>query len=632
MSKKITITAAIIAAILICILFKPVLAGQLNSYTMQEEQLEEIRISSQGRRYTLNVYKTDEGKVLIPIHDDSVSRFLNNFDARITWLVPLKTVVLGVTGGRDFRVKIGENKGEFGGKAFPLSHPAKIINDIPCVPLECFEAAYNFKAFLCKETGVYFMDPIIDDIYFKEEKGKLQLVVHGAHPLKYETSKLESPDRFVIDIHNAVLNEELTQKDIRYRRAGSVFVSQYSTAPNIVRLILTMNLMEIEMDRENKDEKKIIANLFFPQAAAYVQGLKLERITSFSVEKEKDRVVILIRSTGPVQYEWRRLLPPDNRYFIDIPHAKLWEEKIKTLNTGYISSASITQIQTRPEPVARVTLNLDMPCSVSVEPDEKDPRVIRVEVLKAEVNPEVVERQGFGITRFAVQGGVVICIDPGHGGSDPGACHHGMRESDLNLDIALRLRALLQKAGWNVIMTRTTDRDVSFAGSSDSRELGDRANIANSMNAQIFVSIHNNASTSPSQNGTSTHYYKDIDLPLAQVLHSHIVSAIRLRDNGVRRDGFFVARHTRMPAALLELGFMSNPSDAAFLGNPQFRQRCAEGIFNGLMAYAKMRNLGNTRADMLPPDVHKVIEERKQEAIREIEQTKPMADPDFSER
>lgn len=105
-------------------------------------------------------------------------------------------------------------------------------------------------------------------------------------------------------------------------------------------------------------------------------------------------------------------------------------------------------------------------------------------------------------------GGTRIVIDPGHGGNDPGATGNGLIEKELNLDVALRLRDLLEAdtgdpnggGSWQVVMTRTSDVDVSLQA---------RVDIANSWPADRFVSIHHNAFSSPAANGTETYSFAE---------------------------------------------------------------------------------------------------------------------------
>ena len=175
--------------------------------------------------------------------------------------------------------------------------------------------------------------------------------------------------------------------------------------------------------------------------------------------------------------------------------------------------------------------------------------------------------------------GKKIVLDPGHGGSDSGAKALGIVEKTLNLDIALRTKNLLENAGFSVVMTRTTDTYVSLAG---------RAAIANNSNADIFISIHGNAFNG-SANGVETFWYgkfeKANSIRLANLLQDNVVSKTNISHRRVAEGNYHVIRETEIPSALLEVGFIDNPSDAAKLKQSKYKQLAAEGIMLGVLDY-----------------------------------------------
>jgi N-acetylmuramoyl-L-alanine amidase len=175
--------------------------------------------------------------------------------------------------------------------------------------------------------------------------------------------------------------------------------------------------------------------------------------------------------------------------------------------------------------------------------------------------------------------GKKIVLDPGHGGSDPGARASGIVEKELNLDIALRTKNLLESAGFSVVMTRTTDVFVA---------LERRAEIANTSNADIFISIHGNSFNGATQ-GLETFWYgkyeKANSMRLAHALQNNLVSKMNMSYRRVAEGNFHVIRETKIPSALLEVGFIDNPSDAAKLKQSKYRQLAAEGIMLGALDY-----------------------------------------------
>ena len=211
-----------------------------------------------------------------------------------------------------------------------------------------------------------------------------------------------------------------------------------------------------------------------------------------------------------------------------------------------------------------------------------------------------------------------IVLDPGHGGRDPGAIgRNGIREKQLTLDIALRLREILERDGFRVIMTRSDDTFIS---------LQRRAEIANEANADLFVSIHANASKRKGISGFEVYYLSDAtddharalesvengDLPVdtkarmsadTQVIVWDLLNSayrtqsrdladavcrglrsvrVPFENRGVKSARFAVLKGSRMPAVLIEVGFITNPSEGSSLKMPGYRQRLADGIRHGI--------------------------------------------------
>ncbi|RPF53450.1 N-acetylmuramoyl-L-alanine amidase [Aquisalibacillus elongatus] len=172
-----------------------------------------------------------------------------------------------------------------------------------------------------------------------------------------------------------------------------------------------------------------------------------------------------------------------------------------------------------------------------------------------------------------------LYLDPGHGGRDPGASGSGLVEKSVNLDIALRIRSLLNQTYDNVEvkMSRTSDQYKS---------LTQRTNEANSWEADFYLSIHCNAFNGSTRgyedyihsslsNSSQTAQYRD-------VIHEEITDAISLRNRGKKKANFHVLRETNMSAMLTENGFIDNTQDAKLLEDPGFRQKVAQGHVNGL--------------------------------------------------
>lgn len=198
--------------------------------------------------------------------------------------------------------------------------------------------------------------------------------------------------------------------------------------------------------------------------------------------------------------------------------------------------------------------------------------------------PDILEPESNRLT------GKVVCIDPGHGGSDPGAIGpSGTLEKDNNLAIALLLREKLEANGCTVLMTRDNDTDVYGPNASASEELGARVDIANEAGADIFVSIHNDAFTNSAASGTTTyHYGHDASINLANYIQKCVVHELGTKDRNVRFGSFYVIRYTNMPSVLVEVAFISNPEEELLLASCDGRTKAAQSICEGIMKYFKV--------------------------------------------
>lgn len=180
---------------------------------------------------------------------------------------------------------------------------------------------------------------------------------------------------------------------------------------------------------------------------------------------------------------------------------------------------------------------------------------------------------------------ILVVIDPGHGGKDPGAIGIGrVREKDIVLPISLHLQEFLSQNGIEVRMTRGSDSFVSLEG---------RSVRANKADADLFVSIHANAISlqRPDVNGLETYYFES-GRSLADTIHRNVLKRIStIRDRRVRRARFYVLRKTRMPSVLVEVGFVTGREDVYRLQDRSYRQRMAEAIGEGILEYIKKAGL-----------------------------------------
>ncbi len=219
-----------------------------------------------------------------------------------------------------------------------------------------------------------------------------------------------------------------------------------------------------------------------------------------------------------------------------------------------------------------------------------------------------------------------VVIDPGHGGSDPGA-QGVVSEEEVVLDVSLKLKELLERQGITVIMTRSGDYSLKDTKRAD---LAARAAMATREDRNLFISIHANSAGSNSANGIETWVFgKPVDASLldiaidengggelgealtlesqkmfesivsdivreeqlrlsktlAEMVQAGMITETSARDRGIHENYFYVIRNAQTPAVLVELGFVNNPTEGSKLSTSAYRQKLADGLYNGIMSF-----------------------------------------------
>jgi N-acetylmuramoyl-L-alanine amidase len=358
-------------------------------------------------------------------------------------------------------------------------------------------------------------------------------------------------------------------------------------------------------------------------------GLAPATITGLRTQSLDGAFNVSLAISGNVVYEFHRL--SDNRWYVDFKPATLGvPNEDQSPNDPSVLSLRVKPFVGPVDRLAtvRVALSLQGPRAVNLVPSSEgltievsgqdDPAAQSYgtgELLPGRLYTGIVPLPPVSVAPGQLEApdepwkfgrGVqtnsrLIVIDPGHGGSDTGAMHNGLVEKELNLDISKRLRAILIARGWEVKMTRDSDVDVFGPNASARDELQARDDVANKAGARLFVSIHINSFTSGDLNGTTTYYYKATSYALADAVHARLAAALPSKDDGIRKDNFYVIHHATMPAILVETAFLSNSADAQLLKSSAFLQKVAGGIADGIADYASgsqpLSNEGGSSAD-----------------------------------
>jgi N-acetylmuramoyl-L-alanine amidase len=181
----------------------------------------------------------------------------------------------------------------------------------------------------------------------------------------------------------------------------------------------------------------------------------------------------------------------------------------------------------------------------------------------------------------------VVLIDAGHGGFDPGKVTDSQKfEKDINLEISLKLQKYLEQGGAYVITTRTIDEAL---GSSKSSDMESRKYIANTQNADIMVSIHQNSFPDKSVKGAQVFYYNKSDNSkvLAESIQTQIHTFVDYsnKNKAQPNSNYYLLKKTTIPAVIIECGFMTNPSELSKLLDDHYQSKLAWAVYMGIIDY-----------------------------------------------
>lgn len=391
------------------------------------------------------------------------------------------------------------------------------------------------------------------------------IAIEGDSITSFNHFRLSNPERIVVDIMDATINNKdgAYRLDFNSRAVRAVRVSQfvpdntYKPDDKIVRVVIDLQ----EKDKYEDYHVELVNNrlLLHVEGKPY-EGLKYQEL-SHSVS------TLSFVSNSVVNYDVKPI-GTANGFRVTIPKSSFRQEfKHIELQDHLIKNITVDDTTDPLNFLVDVHLN-----------EEIEYRVITATRART-LMLELVNKNKYR--------GILIAIDPGHGGADPGAISpiRRVRESELVLDVSHRVNKLLKEVGFRTIMTRTADTTLS---------LQERAAIANEANANLFVSIHANAAASTAINGVENLYYPSELNPedsrdnkrLAQIFQAEMVRQLGAFNRGIfARDKLFVIRETKMPAVLTEMGFLTNRDEEDKLATDEYRQQVAQAIYQSILKY-----------------------------------------------
>lgn len=383
----------------------------------------------------------------------------------------------------------------------------------------------------------------ITGVRVSSSQDKTRIVVDAKAPVTYRTMVLKDPGRVVVDIKGAWLSPQVK----RELSVSSSFVSRARVAqfdPRTVRVVVETTV--------GKDNYKI-----FPLTGGPVPG----------------RVVLDFGRVGP-DSAGATIALPDVKAPTKPAAPQTKPTKPTKPQTPQTKPAETKPVETKPEE--------------QQTPQDAEQAAQETAADTPGEQPATESSTDAGIAAITGLAGHSITIDAGHGGNDSGAIGPtGVTEKSVTLRVALALQKLLTSEGATVYMTRTTDTEVSPKGAaaSDIEELQARCDVANRHNSDIFISIHMDSFTNGAAKGTTGYYYalgskKSRDL--ADKVRAGVIDQIGTPSRGTQSCNFYVVKHTDMPATLVEVAFISNPTEEKLMNSEDGVQKAAQGIADGI--------------------------------------------------
>ena len=430
----------------------------------------------------------------------------------------------------------------------------------------------------------------------------LRIVIEVGGEVKFESVRLSNPDRIVVDLETARLSPELGARTFPVENGflRKIRVAQFS--PDVARVVLDVEKIEaysifslpnpfrLVIDVQGKAPTQI-ARTVNPPPQAGTEGRKPEKIIPPATPNPAPSVPVetaaksISSATTPVQAESEPSTPPAS-----------------TDESASVKPARGSKRTKKSKEAAETTAANATPSIQPAAPMESGSRTLT-------------RALGLKIGR--------IVIDPGHGGHDTGTLGPtGLEEKEVVLDVGLKLKKLLeQRTGCEVIMTRSDDTFIP---------LEERTAIANEKSADLFISIHANASSDNSARGIETYYLNFTSSPEAlevaarenassqEAVHQlqELIKKIAMtekieesedfarqvqrevftrvtkvsgaqRDRGIKKAPFVVLIGANMPSILAEISFLTNPRDERLLRRPDYREKIAEALYEGILGYLK---------------------------------------------
>jgi len=413
---------------------------------------------------------------------------------------------------------------------------------------------------------------------------------------------LTEPSRIVFDLPNTIVLQELRDKEFILNDKESVRIGQFE--PSKARIVIktpnpqnyipiySTSLQTLLIANENNISSVNISNTL--SELAYFNEQNINPTTDvinimfsnpiiYSIEKENGFINLTfynlnnfnvesfnnIAQANKTGFNAKRL--NSNTYKLSFPiNSSTLVDCYETLNATQLRFVFTKKLLPAPSKDPIISIPVQEP--QSVRPTPKKEGIFSELIEKPKKKPQ--KEQTTVSSKIKNK---VVVIDAGHGGLDTGALRGATTEKEITLNIAKKVKTILKEAGMKkVILTRSEDKTLA---------LDERVQIANDKKANIFVSIHINASVKTEIKGIETHYYSQSGYEVAKVIHKELIENINSEDRGLFKSKFYVINHTKAPAVLLELGFISNDQERTALTSDKRQTDSAQAIADGIINY-----------------------------------------------
>lgn len=389
---------------------------------------------------------------------------------------------------------------------------------------------------------------LVEEVAFQQDSDR-KVSIKTSNPAFYQVESDNDPHQLVINLKGATLTDKINTitGDTKWINA----VHLYQTDPQNVKVVI---------DTVSSDPCFVVRSSNDPNL---LEVRSFQQITAVNWIEADSGGKLIIQSNGEIINTIRKLHKPEQLQ-IELQCARF----LPLVKIPEIKSDQVKGIWLLSEPSNTVKVVADLSCYAGYDvTTSADRRNLIVTFKKSPIIQKT------------------IVLDAGHGGDDQGACgRQGTCEKEINLEVTMRVKDLLEGAGAQVILTRSNDDYIS---------LYERAFRANYLFADLFISIHTNNHPDRSVQGIEVYHFpgRYESRLLAGKIATDLVRSTGLIGLGVKTNDFVVIRETQMPSILVELGYLSNYQEETIIKTTEFKDKAATGIFQGVLDYYQSNQL-----------------------------------------